>query len=255
MKRIVLCRPLGPRNVGSVLRVVENFGPAELVLVAPPKPSILIHPDFVQMSHGVEGIERKVRVVGDLSQALEDATRCVGFTARKRGHARLEDWRDARDSLCETAADEGEVLALVFGSEEGGLRKEECQPMQELVRMPTSDEHTSINLAMTVGIVLSTLFFADAPTARADSRTPIRGKDRQLLTERAREVLTKVAFTGPARRDVREMVDRMFPRAPLETRDARAWHLLLRAIEEGEDAVRQASETKRATEGRREEER
>ena len=236
MKRIVLCRPLGPRNVGSVLRIVDNFGPAELVLVAPPKPSILIHPDFVQMSHGVEDISKKVRVVDELPEALADATRCVGFTARKRGHARLADWRDIHDSLGVTAADENQMLALVFGSEEGGLQREECGAMHELVRMPTSGEHTSINLAMTVGIVLSTIFFADAPTAQADSRTPIKGKDRELLTERAREILTNVAFTEPARRDVREMVDRVFPRAPLETRDARAWHLLLRALAEREGA-------------------
>lgn len=233
MKRVVLCRPLGPRNVGSVLRVIENFGPAELVLVAPPRPSILIHPDFVQMSHGVADVEARLRVVDRLTDALADATRCVGFTARKRGHARLEDWREARDSLCAAGADGEQVLALVFGSEEGGLLREECELMHELVRMPTSEEHTSLNLAMTVGIVLSTMFFADAPSARADSRTPLRGEARELLAERAREVLGDQALTEPARRDIRAMAERVFARAPLETRDARAWHLLLRALQEG----------------------
>ena len=232
MMRVVLVRPLGPRNVGSVLRVALNFGPAEVVLVAPPKPSILIHPDFVQMSHGVEDVERRVRVVDSLAEALADCSVSVGFTARKRGHARLEDWREASPGIVARAADPDQLLALVFGSEEGGLRADEAGVLQELVRMPTSDKHTSLNLAMTVGIVLSTVFFAEAPSAQADSRTPIRGADRELLTARAREVFGARARSDAARRDILAMVERVFPRAPLETRDARAWHLLLRALED-----------------------
>ena len=54
MKRVVLCRPEGPRNVGAALRASLNFGPCELHLVAPKRPSILRHPDFEQMSHGAE---------------------------------------------------------------------------------------------------------------------------------------------------------------------------------------------------------
>ncbi|MEM7306391.1 MAG: RNA methyltransferase [Planctomycetota bacterium] len=230
MIRIVLVRPLGPRNVGSVLRAVANFGPSELFLVAPPKPSILIHPDFVQMSHGVENIADKVRVVPSVADALAECSSSVGFTARKRGHSRLDDWRDVRDDLATRATDPGARLALVFGSEEGGLRSDEIAPVQELVRMPTSDEHTSINLAMSVGIVLSTLFFSQAKPAGADSRTPILGKDRTFLTARAREVFGDKALSDEARRDICAMVDRVFARAPMETRDARAWHLLLRAL-------------------------
>jgi TrmH family RNA methyltransferase len=230
MKRIVLCRPLGPRNVGSVLRAALNFGPAEVCLVAPRKRSILIHPDFIQMAHGVDDVERRVRIVPTLAEALADTTGSVGFTARPRGHARLEDWRAASPAITARAADPGELLALVFGSEEGGLTSEELEPLESFVRLPTSSEHTSINLATTVAIVLSTIFFASAPSAHSESRTPITGRDRAFLLAKAREVLGDRATTEAARRDVRDMVERVFSRAPLETRDARAWHLLLRAL-------------------------
>ncbi len=99
MKRIVLVRPQGPRNVGSILRVVDNFGPAELVIVKPDKPSLLVHPDFEQMSHGVERIVEKIRVVDDLPSALSDCTGSYGFTARARDHRALRDWRDVTDEL------------------------------------------------------------------------------------------------------------------------------------------------------------
>jgi TrmH family RNA methyltransferase len=236
MIRVVLCRPLGPRNVGSVLRSLVNFGPAELWLTAPRKRSILIHPDFVQMAHGVEDVAARVRTVATLSEALADCTASVGFTARKRGHEPLADWRAVRDGVSARAVDARERLALVFGSEEGGLSKEECAVLQDLVRMPTSDEHTSINLATTVAIVLATIFFsapAGAPSAEAESRKPLLGQDRDFLVARARTVLGARTTSDAARRDVEEMLERVLRRAPMETRDARAWHLLMNALGDG----------------------
>ena len=69
MKRVVLVRTQGPRNVGSVMRAVANFGPVEFVLVAPQKRSMLVHPDFTMMAHGVEKIRERIRVVPTLAEA------------------------------------------------------------------------------------------------------------------------------------------------------------------------------------------
>ena len=63
MKRVVLVRPSGPRNVGMILRAAANFGPCEVVLVAPERPSLLFHPDFEQMSHGVDRPRERCTIV------------------------------------------------------------------------------------------------------------------------------------------------------------------------------------------------
>ncbi len=232
MKRLVLVRTAGPRNVGSVLRAAANFGPCELVLVRPEKPSILVHPDFEQMAHGVEDSAAKVRVVASLAEALADCTWSVGFTARARDHRELHDWRTVRGDLVARAGDPGERVALVFGNEETGLSGEEAAPLSELVRIPTSDEHGSLNLAMAAGLVLATLFL-DQPTllsVRHQNAVPLPGADRVFLVQRLKEVLGPIPWTEAARRDVLASVERVFGRAPLETRDARAWHLLARAL-------------------------
>ena len=230
MQRIVLVRTQGPRNVGSVLRIVANFGPAELVLVSPHRPSLLIHPDFTQMSHGVEDVAARVRVVDSMEEALADCTGSFGFTARAREHRELVDWRRARPEVVRRCAADHERVALVFGSEENGLTGAECAPLNTLIRIPVSDEHTSINLAMSVGIVLSTLFLEEAPDAGADSSTPIDGEARAFLVARLRDVLGERMTSAPARRDLVASLERVFARAPIETRDARAWHLLARAL-------------------------
>ncbi|MCP5020971.1 MAG: RNA methyltransferase, partial [bacterium] len=79
MIRIVLCRPVGPRNVGMILRVCQNFGPCKLYLVDPGRPSMLVHPEFVQMSHGVEQAKAQVKVVATLQEALAETTTVIGF--------------------------------------------------------------------------------------------------------------------------------------------------------------------------------
>jgi TrmH family RNA methyltransferase len=232
MKRVVLVRTAGPRNAGSVLRAAANFGPCELVLVRPEKPSILLHPDFEQMAHGVPEAARRVRVVATLSEALADCTHSVGFTARARDHRELVDWRDGRAALTARAEDPAERVALVFGNEETGLSGEETAPLNELLRIPTSEEHGSLNLAMAAGLVLATLFL-DRPeleSVRRQNAVPLPGADREFLVRRLKEVFGPIPWTTSARRDVLASVERVFSRAPLETRDARAWHLLARAL-------------------------
>lgn len=232
MKRVILVRTAGPRNAGSVVRVAANFGPCEVVLVRPEKPSLLVHPDFEQMAHGVADAGTKVRVVPSVSAALADCTFSVGFTARARDHRELHDWRAVRAGLTERAQDPAERVALVFGNEETGLSVEETRELTELVRIPTSDEHGSLNLAMAVGIVLATLFL-DQPaldSVRRQNAVPLPGADRAFLVERLKESLGTVPWTPSARRDLLASLERVFGRAPLETRDARAWHMMARAL-------------------------
>jgi TrmH family RNA methyltransferase len=230
VKRVVLVRPNGPRNVGSVLRLAANFGPAELFLVRPERPALLLHPEFEMMAHGVPDMAAKVRVVPALADALAECTGSYGFTARVRDHRELRDWREARAEIVARAHDEAERIALVFGNEDHGLAGEEVAPLETLVRFPTSTEHGSLNLAMAAGIVLSTVFFEHAPPARSESSAPLAGSDRAYLIARLKDVLGARTTSAPARRDLSLSIERVFARAALETRDARAWHLLARAL-------------------------
>jgi TrmH family RNA methyltransferase len=230
MKRVVLVRPQGPRNVGSVLRAALNFGPTELVLVRPERPALLLHPDFTQMAHGVDDLARRVRIVGSLAGALAETSVSFGFTARARDHRTIADWRDVQGEIARRSAAPGERVALVFGSEESGLSGAETDALQTLVKIPTSEEHGSLNLAMAVGIVLSTIYLAAAPAAEDRRTTPVSGAERRFLIERLKEALGPCCTSAPARRDLAASIERVFLRAELETRDARAWHLLARAL-------------------------
>ncbi len=231
MRRFVLVRPGGPRNVGMIVRAATNFGPCELVLVAPQRPSMFVHPDCAQMSHGVERAAARCAVVATLAEALDDTTHSVGFTARPHEARERAFWNERRAELAERASDPDETVAFVFGAEEGGLRADEIAQLAELVVIPTSGEHTSLNLAIAVGIVLAELFHERPHRPRERGVKPLGHAARAYLKANLAHVFgDKVARTDSARRDILESIERVFTRAPLEDRDARAWHLMLRAL-------------------------
>lgn len=231
MKRIVLVRTMGPRNAGMVMRAVANFGPAELWFVAPDRPSLLIHPEFDQMSHGVENVRARIRVVETLDEALADCHLSLGFTARARGNRFRADWREVRDVWVERAAAADSRVAFVFGSEENGLTKSETDRLTDLCFLATSSEHTSINLAMAVGIVLSSMYTEHGNHALEGGAKLISGDTLEYLKRHLKDVFGgEIARGEAARRDIEDSIERIFTRAPVETRDARAWHLVLRAL-------------------------
>ncbi len=230
MKRVVLVRPEGPRNVGSVVRAAANFGPAEIVLVDPQRASILIHPDFEQMSHGVKDAAKRCRVVPTLEAALSDATHSVGFTSRSHQHRTVDSFTQRLPDLTAIGAAQAERLAIVFGPERNGLTGEETAQCQELCHLPTSGEHGSLNLSMAATVVLHSLFVPEVDESLPTRKMPLTGRDRDFLIARAAETLGAQAWTDGARKDLAASVERVFRGAPMETRDARAWHLLLRAM-------------------------
>lgn len=231
MKRVILARPEGPRNVGMALRICDNFGPCELVLVKPARPGILVHPDFEQMSHGVEDIQDKLRVVETLSEALADCTYAVGFTARVRDNVIREEWNEVAPRLKQMASGTDDRLALIFGAEPTGLSVEEANACQELVHIRTAENHTSLNLAVCVGVVLQTLFSGSKVHQPEPGGVNLSGEEREFLRQNLRYVFgEKVARSKEAARVIGLSIDRVFSSARLTTSDARSWHMMARAL-------------------------
>jgi tRNA/rRNA methyltransferase len=231
MKRVILCRPEGPRNVGTVLRAAENFGPLELWIVSPARPSLLVHPDFEQMSHGAEAAREAIVVVDDLRDALADVHHSIGFTGRVRGRRKRDDWREIAPTCLAVGSSDEQRLALVFGNEVTGLTSAETDLCNELAHIRTSAEHTSLNLGLCVGIALSDLFTGTEVHAREPGGSMLDGEGREFLKARLREVFAEgVVRPGTAQKDVQEMIERVFSRAALLNKDARAWHLILKTL-------------------------
>jgi tRNA/rRNA methyltransferase len=146
--RIVLVEPQGPMNVGSVARVMKNFGLNHLVLVNPQCDSLST--EALQMAVHAKDILQSAQSVTTLPQALQGCTRAIATTARVRNsEAPLDTPRTALPWLLE---EPNQPAALIFGREDRGLSNEELNYAQRFVRIPTNPSYSSLNLATAVAI-------------------------------------------------------------------------------------------------------
>src|SRR5208337_4650287 len=101
--RVVVMEPGGPVNIGSIARVMANFGFSDLVLVAPAD----INDDEgrgARVAMGGLGVYDARRVVGVLVEALDGCGLVIGATRRARGDETCVDFREAAAIAARRAA-------------------------------------------------------------------------------------------------------------------------------------------------------
>jgi tRNA/rRNA methyltransferase len=228
--RVVLVRTQGARNAGLAARAVTNFGPAELWFVNPADPKLFASCDYYEMAHGVKNPRTRFPVVMSLEDALVGATESVGFTARMRRHREMEYFDEIAERLGDLATASDDLTALVFGNEADGLREDEAALVRRLVHVRTSPEQPSLNLGVAVSVVLARLFRGAGAKAPSKRHRRLPAEDAQRLIEHLTPALTSLVRGEATRSGLAASIERVFRLAALETRDARLWHRLARAI-------------------------
>ncbi len=124
--KIVLVEPAGPLNVGSVARVMKNFGLNQLVLVNPQCDHL--GDEAKLMAVRARDILETTVLVDTLAQALQECRHAIATTGIDHDlNVPLESPRTALPWLLETA---GQPAALIFGREDRGLTNQELNYAQ-----------------------------------------------------------------------------------------------------------------------------
>ena len=168
--RIVLVSPAGPLNVGSVARVMKNFGLSQLVLVNPQCEAL--GDQALQMAVHAKDILKAARQVTTIPEALAGCHLAIATTARQRGfNAPLDLPEVALLSLLGASSETPGDTALIFGPEDRGLSNEELSYAQQFTKIPTSPDYSALNLAQAVAVCCYELYRASQlPAARCDVR-------------------------------------------------------------------------------------
>ncbi len=194
---IILCRPQHPGNIGSISRVMANFGFTRLVLVSPPSGWRQDH-DLLNMSNGyIEKLE-EIQVIDSLQELDGQFAGLIGFT-RRAGSNRpiLGELEDAVTQVVETK--QPERFGLVFGNERTGLSTEELAHCDSLYTIATTKEHGSLNLAMATGVVMYQLAHAAKsiqPYADGSDLKPEPLISTNEVNRRSNELLDTISQTG-----------------------------------------------------------
>jgi tRNA/rRNA methyltransferase len=146
--RIVLVEPAGPMNVGAIARAMKNFGLQKLFIVNPQCDPL--GEEALKMSVHAKDILESASLVASLPEALKGCTRAVATSARVRAWDNpLETPRAALPWLLEETEN---PTALIFGREDRGLSNEELNYAQRFIRIPSSENYPSLNLATAVAL-------------------------------------------------------------------------------------------------------
>ncbi|PWK81577.1 RNA methyltransferase [Fulvimonas soli] len=228
--RFVLVRTSHPGNIGSAARAIRTMGFTRLELVAPEQfPSR----EADALAANAVSVLAEAGVHGSLVEGLAGATFALGLSARRRG-VNLEELTPREGAArALAAAARGEQVALVFGNERTGLENGELARCHAMVRIPSVDDYSSLNLAQAVQVMayeqrLALLGGAvpDAPPERDEP--PADAAHMERFFDHLAQTLDAIDFhKGREPATIMLRLRRLFQRAQPDERELRILHGIL----------------------------
>lgn len=226
--RVVLVRVRNPLNMGAAARAMSNFGFGTLRMVEPFEPSF---EEARSSAVGAADVLTRAEIFSSVPEAVADCSLVVGTTAvgaRELLHPLHLLEQGAAMMRAELAS---APVALLFGSEKTGLSNEELSHCHLLMRIPTRDEHISMNLGQAVAVCLYELArnSAEARPVREKPRAPAAALESltQVLMEsmRVSGYVTKLGIYA-----TEDKVRRLVRRMEMTETDAEAWLGMMRKV-------------------------
>jgi len=217
---VILVRPAGKRNIGSVARAMKNTGFTDLVLVSPP--DFRCRETYDMAPHSKDILDR-ARVVPVLEDAVADRHLIFGVTARTRFKNQRLTPNEAH-AVYSARSHAAIRSAVLFGPEDHGLSNEDLSLCQHLVGIPTHPDCMSLNLAQAVLLVCHAFFSGAKPAlAEGNDRREFSSTDDKLRIEKtAASLLAESGYLTDAReKPLRDTIRRLVHSGEIETRDTR----------------------------------
>jgi tRNA/rRNA methyltransferase len=165
---VVLINTRNPLNLGAAARAMSNFGFFDLRVVKPYEASFR----EARSAVGASEILAEAREYASIADAVADCTLVVGTTdaARRELHHPLRSLEHGAKLISKQM--KKSRVALLFGSEKRGLSNEDLSHCHWLLRIPTREEHSSMNLGQAVAVCLYEL--ARGRPTLAGLKVPVR---------------------------------------------------------------------------------
>jgi len=148
--RVVLVNPRNPLNIGAAARAMSNFGFFHLRVVNPYELAFR----EARSAVGASPLLARAEEFKSLAEAVADCTLIVGTTAvgRRDPQHPVKCLGQAAPLIRKRLANSR--VALLFGSEKRGLSNEDLSHCHWILRIPTREDHRSMNLGQAVAVCL-----------------------------------------------------------------------------------------------------
>lgn len=183
---VILARPQKPLNIGSVVRLANNFGAFGVRLTG------VKDFDRHQACVTAPNLEKQVSEVqcfDNFSDAVKDLNLTFGFTARQRKYQGTVKYLTPNEAAQTAFRMQGQAprIGIVGGAEDSGLLNDEINMLDYAVTIATS-EFQSLNLAMSMSIALYEFYqvfhIAELDKIRENFNDELATPEERALTER-----------------------------------------------------------------------
>src|SRR5262249_21850210 len=148
--RVVLVGARNPLNIGAAARAMSNFGFLHLRIVN----AYDVAFREARSAVGASALLASAQECPSVADAVADCSLVVGTTAGSRRDLQHPLRRLKEGATAIRKRMRSGNVAILFGSEKIGLTNEAMSHCDWLLRIPTRDEHRSMNLAQSVAICL-----------------------------------------------------------------------------------------------------
>jgi len=216
--QVVLFKPENPLNIGSIARGMCNMGFSNLTMVDPVAAN-LTQAEVTALR--AKALLKKASILNSLDEAFNETDFVVGFSTKEgKNTPPVIDLPDLSEALL---AQSSSHPSFLFGPESIGLTYRELPYCSLLVRIPSSEEFDSLNLAQAVLLALYEvrryMIQSDPPHVRRFN-APLISYDvlSKIITECAE--LSNFHTRGTPKR-VTELLTNIFRRTTLSPREAK----------------------------------
>jgi tRNA (cytidine32/uridine32-2'-O)-methyltransferase len=219
--RIILNETIHPANIGAAARAMKTMAQDCLYLV---KPRFFPSPSAYALASGGGAILEQAQVTTSLSEALADCQLILATAGRDStlNFPSLE-LREAA-IIARQYQSAGNQVGIVFGTESTGLSNAELKFCHYQVRIPTSAEFSSLNLAQAVQVVCYELLMAQNAAPQDPEGPPLLAShaDTERMFLRLEELLHQSDFLKPGHDKIMmQKIRRLFQRAQLEVNEVK----------------------------------
>jgi tRNA/rRNA methyltransferase len=226
--RIIMVRPRGSGNIGSVARAMKNVGAGELAIVGRARTQSFW---ARAMAVHVGDILADTKCYSSIRDAIAGCTLIVGTTCRSglyRSHSQIP--REVAPTI--VAAAQKDKVALLLGPEDHGLSNKDLEHCQLLITIPTHPDYPSLNVAQAAVICLYELYVASLSPSRGDRIQRAEAEHVERLFDIMKTSLLKIGFLDSENPEHMLLAfRRIFGRAGLEEKDVRILTGMFRQIE------------------------
>jgi tRNA/rRNA methyltransferase len=148
----ILIKPQFSKNIGSIARIMLNFGLIDLRIINPP--ANWLNDDTIKLSSGAYHLLKKAKIFQSIIDSIHDIKISFSTTSQMRNIVKnIYTPEQAISNIQHFLSYKNFKSAFLFGPEKYGLSNNDISLSQGIIKIPVNPKFTSLNIAQSVAVI------------------------------------------------------------------------------------------------------